>query len=215
MKQHIVFVLDKSGSMETIRDRVISGFNEFLEDQKREAKRRGDDVRLTLTLFDSPVYNNVLGQVGFVNAYVNEKIADVPGLTKETYVPGGATALLDAIERTLDQVGDCDGAERVVMVVMTDGEENSSEEATKDGIKGRIDERVAAGWAVVYLGANVDEFAEAAAIGVADYRARGWDATADGTDLVMADLSRATTRNLAPRGAPSERFWDEDEGSHT
>src|SRR5688572_4294143 len=115
MKQHIVFVLDKSGSMETIRDRVISGFNEFLEDQKREAARRGDEVSLTLTLFDSPVYSNVLGQVGYVTAYAGENIADVPGLTKESYVPGGATALLDAIARILDEVGDCDGADRVLM----------------------------------------------------------------------------------------------------
>lgn len=87
MKQHILFALDKSGSMEVIRDRVISGFNEFLEDQKREASRRGDEVSLTLTLFDSPVYSNVLGQVGYVTAYAGEKIEDVPGLTKEATCP--------------------------------------------------------------------------------------------------------------------------------
>lgn len=102
------------------------------------------------------------------------------------------------------------------MVVMTDGEENSSEKATNEGVKARIDERQAAGWAVVYLGANVDEFAEAGAIGIADYTTRGWDATEDGTDVVMADLSMATSRFLSGSVA-RERFWepDENEGSQS
>lgn len=207
MKQHIVFVLDKSGSMESIKDRVISGVNEFLDDQRREAERRGDDVRLTLALFDSPVYGGVLGQVGYVLAYANEPIVDIPGLTKETYVPGGATALLDAIERTLKVAGDCDGAERVLMVVMTDGEENSSTTATKDAVKALIADRQARGWQVAYLGANVDEFAEAGAIGVHADATRAFVATAEGTADALTCLSKSTTVYLAD--ASPGAFWQD------
>jgi hypothetical protein len=175
-------------------------------DQKREAARRGDDVRLTLALFDSPVYSDVLGQLGYAVAYAAEKVTDVPPLTHETYVPGGATALLDAVDRTLDAVEEFKPADGELMVVMTDGQENASTKATKDAVKQRIADRQEAGWAVVYLGANVDEFAEAGSIGVRAGATTAWEATEDGATEVFARLSSSTTRFMVGEST-DESFW--------
>jgi uncharacterized protein YegL len=159
MKTQIVVVMDASGSMDNLTDDTIGGFNRFVEDQK---KIEGE---CDLTL------------IQFANDYrvVHERkaIKDVPALSRETYRPGGGTALLDALGRAIDGVKEdtehcktCKDKEKVIVCVITDGEENSSRTYNKSKIKEMITHREKKhGWDFIYLGANQDAFAESQVLG--------------------------------------------------
>lgn len=148
----IVCVVDKSGSMASRAADAIGGFNAFLEKQKKLPGR----ARFTLALFDSP------GNYHLVHDGV--ELQEVAGLTVDTYVPGGNTALLDAVGETLTamkkRLGDRKPKD-VIFMVLTDGEENSSREYTLRGVRAMIEERARSGWEFHYLGADVDGFAAA------------------------------------------------------
>lgn len=161
----IVMVVDRSGSMQSIREEAEGGLNAFVEDQKKQT----GDARLTLVQFDT--------EYEFVHDGMPVK--DVP---KFTLVPRGWTALLDAVGRAVVQTGarleklpESDRPGLVVFVVVTDGQENSSKEFKLAKVKEMIEhQQNVYGWKFIYLGANQDSFAEAgkmgfAAAGVADY----------------------------------------------
>ena len=117
--------------MESARTDTIGGFNAFLAEQVDDAS----DVNVTLAQFDNE-YDVV---------YLREPIRQAPRLTADTYVPRGTTALLDAIGRTIDELGArlaaMPAAERpgkVIFVIITDGLENASREHTRDQVFQRI-----------------------------------------------------------------------------
>jgi hypothetical protein len=172
-----VFILDRSGSMETCRDDTIGGFNAFLNEQKPEGGT------LTLILFDHEY--NVM--------YENKPIGECPLLTEQTFVPRGATALLDAIGRTIKNTT----STRPTIVILTDGHENSSREYTKAHIKDLITERQNAGWTFVYLGANQDAFAEAGALGIAPATTCNYDVrrTPEAFRALSAAMSSQASNN--------------------
>ena len=145
----IIFVLDKSGSMWDVKKDTIGGFNQFLEDQK---KLPGEAL-FTLITFDT-TYNK------FEEGSLLE---NVKPLNENTYNPGGGTALLDAVNRaiadTLTRYNDLPEDKtpgKVILVVLTDGEENSSTEVVDvKKIGEMVKEREKAGWEVVFLGADL------------------------------------------------------------
>ena len=143
-----VFILDRSGSMETCWTDTIGGFNSFLADQKATGGT------LTLIQFDHE----------YLESYKRKAIDDVEPLTTETYKPRGSTALLDAIGQTIKNWG---GEAAPSIVILTDGQENSSHKFTKAHIKDLIEQKTKEGWTFAYLGANQDAFAEAGSIGIA------------------------------------------------
>ena len=110
----LIMLVDKSGSMSDIADDAIGSFNSFLEKQKQVP----GEARMFVGLFDTKVSTYV----------VDAPIQDVPLLTKQTYSPGGMTALLDAIGMTITTVDSkIKGLNnpRVLLAVLTDGQENS------------------------------------------------------------------------------------------
>jgi hypothetical protein len=143
-----VFLLDRSGSMETCWDDTIGGFNAFVQDQKALGGT------LTLIQFDHE----------YLVSYSAVPIAEVNPLTRETFKPRGSTALLDAIGRMIKE---WKSDTKPTVVIFTDGLENASHTYTKTHIKDLIEARQKDGWTFVYLGANQDAFEEAASIGVA------------------------------------------------
>jgi hypothetical protein len=165
-----VFLLDRSGSMESCWDDTIGGFNAFLSEQK------ADGGTLTLIQFDHE-YNM---------AYERVKIDEVTALTRETYTPRGSTALLDAIGRLIK---DWKVTSNPSVVILTDGQENSSHKFTKVHIKDLIEQKTKDGWTFAYLGANQDAFAEAGSIGIAPGCTMNYDATR--TPDAMRHLSAA------------------------
>jgi hypothetical protein len=157
----INFVLDKSGSMQGIRQATISGFNEFKNTQAAEE----GDAFFTLTLFDTE----------FATVCEAVPMREVPDLDAASYVPGGMTALYDAIGHTMRITDDFVAAnkpDQVLFVIMTDGEENSSREFTRDRIFQMIQDRQKlAEYEFIYLGANQDSYATSQAIGMKANRA--------------------------------------------
>ncbi|HLV88978.1 MAG TPA: vWA domain-containing protein [Candidatus Sulfotelmatobacter sp.] len=147
-------ILDKSGSMCSKVDDVIGGFNLYLDEL---AKEPTVDYGFSLTLFDTVVEMR----------YKNVALAKVAKLDAENYLPGGNTALFDAVGNTVQTVK-TDGFDKVITVIMTDGEENSSREWTMQGVRDLIAKKEGAGnWTFVFLGANLDAFAQGASLGVA------------------------------------------------
>ena len=144
VKTLIYVVLDQSGSMMSCKSSVISGFNEYIQAQKRQPN--SDKVCLSLMLFDS-VKTDI--------RHNNIALKFVPNLNNETYIPGACTPLYDAIGRAVKSI-DTKKKQSVFFVVITDGEENSSHEFTRQTIFDLITDRTKNGWTFVYLGANQD-----------------------------------------------------------
>jgi len=150
-----IFLLDRSGSMETCWDDTIGGFNSFVRDQ---AILGG---QMTLIQFDHEI----------LKSYSNVDLKNVKPLTRETFKPRGSTALLDAIGSTIKEAE----ATSPTLIILTDGHENSSKTYTKAHIKDLIELKQKEGWTIMYLGANQDAFAEAGAIGIAADHTMNYD----------------------------------------
>lgn len=172
----IVCILDRSGSMTTVLDDSIGGFNTFLKEQQQLPGR----ANMTLVLFDHE-YKEVVS---------SEPVGNVAPLTRETYVPRGQTALYDAIGRTLanltEKLAKTPEAERpakVLVAILTDGHENASREfRTKSHVfdivsKKREEDK----WEFVYLGANQDAMKEGVALGLSHLNSFNYASTGSGT----------------------------------
>lgn len=155
-KTEVAVIIDKSGSMVTKAADVIGGFNQYLQDLKKGDQ--AESMTMSVTLFDTTVKK----------LYRSTSLKDIQKLSNNTYKPGGNTSLLDAIGQTLSDLGTAAEDSRVLVVIMTDGQENSSREYQRDTVKQMIKEREAKGnWTFVFMGADIDAFGEAAGIGIA------------------------------------------------
>jgi uncharacterized protein YegL len=153
-----VCILDRSGSMSNIRDDAIGGFNTFLSEQQGLQGA----AFLTMVLFDHE----------YIVAHDGTPIADVKPLDRSTYVPRGRTALYDAIGRAIATVRERyekPGADpaRVMVVILTDGNENDSKEYTRTQILNTIEKCTKDfKWAFLYLSASPTAFADGISIGL-------------------------------------------------
>jgi Mg-chelatase subunit ChlD len=180
----IAVVLDRSGSMEAIRGDAIGGFNAFLADQKALPGA----ATLLLAQFDDE----------YEVVYDALPIADVRELTQKTFVPRGSTALFDALGRTLNDVAARlsrlspeQKPARVIVVVITDGEENASREFTLPMVKKMIEERRREAWEILFLGTSEQAIEQACAVGI-DRRSTGlFTRTPAGTRDVFQRVSRS------------------------
>lgn len=182
----VYLVLDRSGSMASIRDATIEGCNQFL-DETREAN---PDALFSLMLFDHEV-TRVHSAVPIVQA---EKI------DRHVYQIRGNTALLDAVGTAVNDIASMEKIpEKVVVVIMTDGQENSSHEYTREAVKQTIKQRETEDkWQFIFLGANLDSFSEAGAIGVGRAgSSANWQPTFAGTSAVLTMSSVAANSYLA------------------
>lgn len=162
---HITLVLDRSGSMESIKTDTIGGLNQFVDTQKQVQA----EITFTLIQFDD-VYETVIA---------GKPIGEVPVFTKDNYIPRNTTALLDAIGRGIAETGDFlsskkeeDRPSKVVFAIMTDGLENASTKFSREQVGKAIKEQKETySWEFVFLGANQDAIATAASINIAQTHA--------------------------------------------
>lgn len=183
----LVFVLDRSGSMHDLAKDAIGGYNSTIEKQKKEE----GEARVTTVLFDDTVEKIV----------DCAPIAQVAPLTSETYYPRGCTALLDALGRTIDEIGarlaatpEEERPANVVFVVMTDGYENASREYSLKKVREMIAlQQNTYSWTFIFLGANMDAVSEAGRLGVDVAWSRTYSATSGGQSSAYMATSKAVS----------------------
>jgi hypothetical protein len=153
----VSFLLDETGSMESIKDDTVGGFNEYVKTLGRD----GADILFSLVSFNSSETRR---------RYVAEPIANVAPLAADDYVPRAMTPLIDAavkiIKATDEAVRKRGDQPNVVIVVQTDGQENVSVEYTSADLAALVKEKEGAGWQFVFLGAGLDAFAAAREAGI-------------------------------------------------
>lgn len=192
----INFVLDESGSMQPLRQSSIEGFNHFLKEQQAVP----GEARMSLTVFDTSLDVR----------YVARPLGDLAPLGLVDYVPGGGTALLDAVGTSIK------GAEewvknhrftgKVIVAVLTDGEENSSHEwhihqpmmvGDDRDLLGLIQWKQNEGWEFMFLGAGGSEWLEktfAATVGADHVMAYAHDPLAHTNTYAGVSSSLTETR---------------------
>ena len=153
---HLSFLLDESGSMEDIRDDTIGGFNCFINKQKEVA----GEMIVTLVKFDSQNPQNIV--------FKGLPIHHVPALTHDSFTPRGGTPLVDAAYRMIKETEDSISGKRVnvIIVIQTDGLENSSVHHVTSELKALIETKQGQGWVFTFLGAGIDAYSIASNIGI-------------------------------------------------
>ena len=189
--------------MESVRADTIGGFNAFLKDHQNAP----GDCSLTLAQFDTE----------YETLHDFTPVAEVRPLTDATFVPRGGTALLDAIGRTIVDTGaklaaltEENRPEKVICVILTDGEENSSVEYSKAQIHALIaQQRDLYKWQFLFIGANQDAVTAGVSIGIAADSSLTYAANSRGTQSAFASLS-ASTRMYRAGAAPAPAFSQAD-----
>jgi hypothetical protein len=198
----ISIVLDRSGSMASVWEDTIGGFNSFIEAQRKLPGA----CSVSAIQFDNK----------YDTLYTARPVSEAPLLNKETYIPRGMTALLDAIGRTITNTGarlsalpEDQRPSKVIFVILTDGAENSSREFSREQVFLMIKlQREAYQWEFVFLGANQDAIATAAGLGMAAGSSMTYAANAKGTLRAFASASNYVGQSRA--GAADAAFSDED-----
>lgn len=198
----LVFILDKSGSMSGLESDTIGGYNSMLKKQQSIE----DECHITTVLFDN--YYELL--------HDRIDIKAVSLITEKEYQVGGSTALLDAIGNTIHKIGNAQKhtaenyrAEKVMFVIITDGEENSSREYSADKVKAQIErQKTKFGWEFIFLGANIDAVQTARRFGIAPDRAIDYLADSEGTELNFKVMASAVA-TFREAGTVDEACFEE------
>ena len=180
----LVFILDRSGSMGGLEGDTIGGFNSMLQKQQAEP----GECRITTVLFDTE-YKTLHDRID---------IKAVGNITNKDYFVRGCTALLDAIGKTINKIGEVQKntaeeyrAGKVLFIITTDGMENASREFSYDKIKSMVEHQKSKyGWEFIFLGANIDAIDVASHIGIARNRAQTFHNDSEGIELNYDILSK-------------------------
>lgn len=173
----LIFILDRSGSMEGLESDTIGGFNSMLAKQKQEP----GECLVSTVLFDHEI--EVI--------HDRAPLRDVPELTREQYFVRGCTALLDAVGGAIHHIGNVhkyaraeDRPERTLFVITTDGLENASKRYGYSKVKAMLErQKEQYGWEFLFLGANIDAAKEAARFGISEDWAVNYQCDSVGTAL--------------------------------
>jgi len=208
MKQdltELIFILDRSGSMEGTEGDTIGGFNSML------AKQRGEpgECRITTVLFDNK-YEILHDRID---------IKAVHPITGNEYYVRGQTALLDAVGKTINKIAGVQKntaeeyrAGKVLFVITTDGMENASREFGYAKVKSMIERhKTEYGWEFIFLGANIDAAEVAGRFGVAHNRAQNFHNDSEGIALNYLVLNETVAAYRASSGGEGiDVAWSAD-----
>lgn len=195
----LVFILDRSGSMQGLEGDTIGGFSAMIEKQKKEP----GEAFVSTVLFDD--------QMEVLHDRV--KVRKVRPITNKEYTVRGCTALLDAIGGTIHHIGNIhkyarpkDVPEHTLFVITTDGMENASRRYSAQQVKKMIRrQKEKYGWEFLFLGANIDAVETAGHLGIAPERAVNYHCDSQGTRLNYQVVSRAVAAVRC--SAPLDEHW--------
>ena len=169
----VVFLLDRSGSMQGSETDTIGGYNSYLEQQRKNKF----NTKITTVLFDDQ----------YEILHNRKPIQDVNNLTEKEYFVRGCTALLDAIGKTINNLDKKVKDNKVLFVITTDGLENASREYNKYKIKSLIEQH--SNWEFIYIGANIDSYGEGTSIGIPRKNISNYSKSKKGTDTLFKSIN--------------------------
>lgn len=198
-KNAVIFILDRSGSMEAIKGNTINSFNGYLEELKQNP-----GTEFTFVQFDT---------IGTDIIHRRVPIGEVPDLTPETFQPRGGTPLIDAAHLSIEAAKEKYTREdRVVITILTDGHENSSVQYKMEDLHKLIKELSGWGWQFVFLGASIDVYADAGKAGIAAGATVSFDST-DRRKSAGALRGMAMSTNSYLASGQSINFSDEEKAA--
>lgn len=206
----IVYILDRSGSMGGLEADTIGGFNSMMEKQKKT----GEKAVVSTVLFDDEC--EVL--------HDRISIDRVEKMTDEDYYVRGCTALLDAVGGAIHHIGNVhkyarpeDRPEKTIFVITTDGMENASSRYSYEKVQKMVKrQQKKYGWEFIFIGANIDAYAEAQRFGIRKDRAVNYVCDDIGTANVYAGVSKAVCSVMIANNIEemeeclSDSGWDEE-----
>lgn len=198
----IAVVLDESGSMSSVRDSTIAGLNEFV--QAQAASEGAGEAYLTVIKFDAPSIKPLCE---------NQLVTIMKGFTRADYQPNGGTNLMDAIGYTLNRVNgvleSVPAAERpgVLVVIITDGHENSSREYNSAQIKEMVKLAEAQDWTFTFLGANVDAFTMGGSFGMGASNTVNYSTASMGDTMEVLSKMTTTVRMAKSAGVSTADLY--------
>lgn len=183
----IVFILDKSGSMHSLVNDTIGGFNSMLNKQKEEA---GEAYVTTVLFSDSST-----------TIHDRLPISKVPEMTTKDYWASGCTALIDSLGETIDHISKIhkyarpeDVPANTIFIITTDGMENASHKYSAKDVKKTIEKKQKEdGWEFIFLGANIDAVQTADNLGIRPEMAVQYHADVVGTAVNYECMSEAVS----------------------
>jgi hypothetical protein len=213
---HIIFVLDDSGSMQSCRAATISGYNEYLQAQKKDAVETGISTFVSLYKFDGSSVNSVFSRVA---------ADEVKDLDEASYNPQGTTNLYDAIGGVMMQINSQLAANKkadrdsVIITILTDGHENASRTFSNNIIKQMVEKAEGKNWGFMFLGANIDAFAAGGSLGFNINNTMQYDTHSMGNTMRSASAMTSRMKSAYASGMDtgmmytSAAFTDEERTS--
>ena len=206
----IVYILDRSGSMGGLEADTIGGFNSMMDKQKKT----GEKALVSTVLFDDKC--EVL--------HDRVPIDKIEPMTDKQYYVRGCTALLDALGSAIHHIGNVhkyareeDRPEKTLFVITTDGMENASSNYSYEKVQKMVKrQQEKYGWEFIFIGANIDAYAEAKRFGIKKERAVNYVCDNVGTANVFAGVSKAVCSVMFSKCAKdvernlSDSGWDEE-----
>ena len=207
----VTFLLDRTGSMQSIKDDTIGAFNAYLSG----LQKNGDLIDFTFLQFDSQSLDKI---------HVKTPVGEVRPLTDDAYQPRAATPLIDAAYKTIKAV---EGSltspaneTKVVICIQTDGQENASVEHSWADLNLLIKAKTDAGWQFNFLGCGIDAYAQGARMGISAQSTMSYErhdtvatraafaASASNTADFSAGRVATTSYSVEQRRAAKDAHWD-------
>lgn len=201
----LVFILDRSGSMNGLERDTIGGFNGMIARQKEEKQ----NVNVTTVLFDD--------QVEIIHDRFPIEI--IQPLTEKEYYVRGCTALLDAVGEAIEKIDNVQKylpethkAKKIIFIITTDGLENSSEHYSYEHIRQLISEKKECGWEFLFLGANIDAGKEAEKIGISRNRSVTYENDSEGVAINFRVVGKALAKAVQAENIDNmfDSNWSEE-----
>ena len=202
----IVYILDRSGSMGGLEADTIGGFNAMMEKQKKT----GEKALVSTVLFDDR------------SEVIHDRvpIEKIEKMTDRQYYVRGCTALFDAVGGAIHHIGNVhkyirpeDRPDNTIVVITTDGMENASSRYSREEVEKMVKhQQETYGWEFIFIGANIDAYAEAQKFGIRKERAVNYVCDELGTANVFSGISKAVCSvMMAPSAAKAGECLDESD----